>query len=445
MAKRHLLLIEAIILTFLIYVTASANSFEDRYGVAEGDIVESGFVFIDGLYIESPYKISRRGLSIYVNDRRILNPTRHTGKQPAIIKDDPELMTEEEQLRIVRKLDATRKIYEDNLQDECCYLFCSEGGHLKLDAYTTAYDLARYINVITSENFSLEDKKSMLESANWHLFINTESFIINFKSSPQLSQKLPDLAQDLLRIEEFGISDIETQEGGFLFVGGKYIEGPYAVQRKGLGVFINGNMIERPMNWPVYIPSGNADPPLPEGINEDTSFNDDIFNRYFIEKQAFLYKHHRNDAAKMMEEVIRNLPFVTNAVKDTESPHILHITTNEGSQTALSLVPMRGRELSWEKEDVLRRVEQRREYYQKVMTNGGCIFLSSDGAMRRLSKGSTQSILPELAKILASDNSTKEKKEKIKALKIQFTEHCLSELINNFTLNSELAGRLENK
>jgi len=41
------------------------------FGVKKGTPVESGFVFLDGVYIEAPYSVSRRGGDIYVNDAKI--------------------------------------------------------------------------------------------------------------------------------------------------------------------------------------------------------------------------------------------------------------------------------------------------------------------------------------------------------------------------------------
>jgi hypothetical protein len=40
-------------------------------GVTEGQPIDSGFVFLDGRYIEAPYKVSRRGGSVFINETLI--------------------------------------------------------------------------------------------------------------------------------------------------------------------------------------------------------------------------------------------------------------------------------------------------------------------------------------------------------------------------------------
>jgi len=51
---------------------ASATDLEasaiEALGVAEGKPIDTGFVFIDGRYVEAPYTVSRRGRQIFIND-----------------------------------------------------------------------------------------------------------------------------------------------------------------------------------------------------------------------------------------------------------------------------------------------------------------------------------------------------------------------------------------
>ena len=57
-------------------------------GVVEGKPIESGFVFIDGRYIEAPYTVSRRGRQIFINDILVWQQTewpvadRHVPEDP---------------------------------------------------------------------------------------------------------------------------------------------------------------------------------------------------------------------------------------------------------------------------------------------------------------------------------------------------------------------------
>lgn len=43
----------------------------DLFGTTEGEPVTTGFVFFDGCYLPAPYKVSRFGVGVYVNDRRL--------------------------------------------------------------------------------------------------------------------------------------------------------------------------------------------------------------------------------------------------------------------------------------------------------------------------------------------------------------------------------------
>jgi len=42
------------------------------FGERELPVVNSGFLFVDGEYIDLPYRISQRGNVVYVNERRII-------------------------------------------------------------------------------------------------------------------------------------------------------------------------------------------------------------------------------------------------------------------------------------------------------------------------------------------------------------------------------------
>lgn len=441
MIKQHYFLTGFFVFAFLDCTIVSADSFVSKYGITEGDIVENGFVFIDGLYIASPYEISRRGLSIYINDNRIMNPTRHPGKQPLIIKGDPERMSEKKRSQIVRKLDATREIYEENLKDGKTYFFCSDGAHILLDADTSAYDLPNLIKVIQSD-LSIEEKISEFNSYHWEQFIDVETFITDFRFSSQLSLRLEELAQNLLKVDEFGSSDSKTVHQGFMFIDGKYIEAPYVIERRGLGVFINGNMIERPQKWPVYMPSAEIDPQLPKEINEDSSINDDIVNRYLMDKQAYLHKHHIVEEAEKMYQVIKDLPFVTQTRLDENNPTIVHFTTTEGHEVSQSLISLGGRVPKMDKDSVLNSVKAKLARYQKGLDRGGCFFIFHDGTRVSLSQESIKNKLPALIETLCSSESPQTKKYKIGQINLTFTPQNISVLVSNYDQSVQLEMRL---
>jgi hypothetical protein len=57
--------------------------------VQEGKELRSGFVFFDGRYLEAPYAVTRRGLSIYVNETRVRGPTVDWPPRDVLVHRDP--------------------------------------------------------------------------------------------------------------------------------------------------------------------------------------------------------------------------------------------------------------------------------------------------------------------------------------------------------------------
>ena len=123
-----------------------------------------------------------------------------------------------------------------------------------------------------------------------------------------------------LFVDDFGISKSEELNSGFVFFDGKYIDAPYVVERKGLGLFINDVMLEDYSNfWPIKEPEVITDDfELPEDLNENSSFediedSDNPQNSHWIRKQRFLFNKYPEDIAKQkMLEYFKSLPFVSN-------------------------------------------------------------------------------------------------------------------------------------
>lgn len=423
-----------------------ANRYVEEFGVTEGTSVNKGFVFLDGQYIEAPYIVSRRGLKLFVNDREIKCPSRHPGGKPYTGNIDISRLTTEKRQKLFRALEATRGIYEKYLSRDYCYLFFNSGGHKRLETYTAAYTLPLIIELLKS-NEPREKKLQELIRRNWHLSGNIELLVDNFSTSSQLMTRLEQKAQELLRVDEFGETaeeDKKLVDKGFVFLDGKYVDAPYIVTRKGLGIFLNGKMIEQPCKWPVNIPSGDEDPTLPPEINTETSMNDEVANNYLLAKHAYLRKNHtREEERRIMEKVFRGLPFITEAKLDKNKPHILHITTTEGFTINQSLVSMRGRRVVHDKNTILQRVEKSRKHFCKMLKRNDCYFLSSaKGYRTHLSLPSVKAKLPQMNKILQSPKSSVEKSKQIRQFCGGISDRLLDELINNFSASPQLEKRL---
>ncbi|MFC1782103.1 hypothetical protein ACFL02_00790 [Planctomycetota bacterium] len=414
-----------------------------KFGTITGEIINEGYVFIDGKYIEAPYMVSRKGLEIFINDRKIEKPTRHPGINPIIVEGDPTKLTFEKQQKIFRALNATKKIYEDYLKKGYCYLFFSQGRHIRLDEYSASYDIPRIIEILQSDE-PKEEKLEQLSIWNWHLFIDMEILLNNFSVSPQLMKRLEQQAGDLLRTDDFGVSVMENVDQGFMFLDGKYLDSPYLISRKGLGIFINNTLINRPERWPINIPSGDIDPDLPPEINSETSINDDIVNNYLAQKFAYLRKHHtKEEEIQIMKNVLVNLPFVTTAKVDEKNNAVLHITTTEGLTVAMALYSFRGRQVGYNKEDVKKRIEARKDHLINALKKDGCYFISRIGGVTQLTKDTVINKLPVLIKILREKASVEEKYERAQHLNIRIPKSDMIKIIKGFSATKQLEKRLD--
>lgn len=58
----------------------------DEFGVKKGESINSGFVFLNGKYIDAPYVVTRKGLALFLNDKMIEPPIRWP--PPAAVKNE---------------------------------------------------------------------------------------------------------------------------------------------------------------------------------------------------------------------------------------------------------------------------------------------------------------------------------------------------------------------
>lgn len=418
------------------------NAYVAQFDITEGKPVDKGMVFIDGQYIESPYTVSRKGLAININNKQILNPTRHSGKQPLIIKEDPERISTADREKLLRALEAAREIYEKYLGRNYGYLFSSKGGHLKLSPHTVAYAMPVVIECLTSARPRGEKLQELLPH-NWHLFIDMDTFIDNFRITAQLMPRLKYLAEELLEVEEYGSMRGTPIDSGFVFIGGKYIEAPYLIERIGLGIFINNIMIQQPYYIPKKIYPGDVNPPMPEEITSESSINDEIVSNYLSQKHAFAEKRKtEKDGLKIMEQAYRSLPFVIEAKINEKNPHVLYIKTNEGAGLSVSLVSF-GRRVKYDKTSVINRIEPNREYLQKKLEEEACYLFGKNGVQTHLSAGSASEKLPRIIKILRSGKTAKQKLQEFRKAKVNISDEIVRELISNYSISPQLEVRLD--
>lgn len=419
-----------------------AQPYLENFGVTTGEPVNEGYAFIDGSYIEPPYVVSRKGLALFINDLEIKKPRRHP-ESPVLIDETPlSNLTDEERQKLYRNLEATRNIYESNLRHGYGYFFY-EGMHRKETELTMAYSFS-YIAQILTSNYSVEAKLSKLKNSNWHLHGDVTMLVNNFSLSDSLSSRLDQKKIDLLRIDEFGAHTEPTVNNGFLFIDGKYIGTPYMIERRGLGIFVNGKMIKKPVDFSFDPPSGDIDPTMPQAITSETSIYDDIITTYFSKKCAYIRKHYSKEEEKaVLENFFQNLPFVTETNISEESPYIINVTTTENITLPMSLHVLRSNRIPTNTDNFLERIEKQCLNLHKDLVGGKCFFLSSKGGKYRLSTNSIAEKLPIMINILSTNEPPEIKKVRVMSAGLTISENHLNQLVENFKPTTQLNQRLE--
>ena len=264
------------------------------------------------------------------------------------------------------------------------------------------------------------------------------------ESSEEQALEEKEIEMDLY-VDEFGITVGESINRGFVFFNGRYIDAPYVVTRKGLGIFVNDKMVEPPPRvWPPpEWPSGDADPEMPPEITRETSLYDDVARNYARQKRAYVQKHYtREEERDIMEDFYRNLPFVKEA-RLSDDRRILHITTFRGEESPLRLVHLRRRPL--DKGGVLRGVEVLRKSMERGLQRGRCYFLFSRGGPIIWPGSSVISELPRVVRILRSEKSAEDKLEELQGTGF-FSPGAKSRLLimaENFHASEQLEKRLD--
>lgn len=246
-----------------------------------------------------------------------------------------------------------------------------------------------------------------------------------------------------LHVEEFGIETGKSINDGFVFVGGQYLDAPYIVTRKGLAILINDKIVEPPTSWPpLEMPSGDFDPAIPNEINKQTSFRDETFNDYIREKITYVQKHYTpEEESRIMEQLYRGLPFVKEAKIDEKYPDILHITTFKGETYPIGLKPPR-REIKYDRESTLRRVESLQKYFKEWLERGDCLIFSK-GSRVHIGAGEVIEQLPKLLKISRSPKLTKEKFKAAQEANLSYiNEESFPDMVTNFSASPQLEKRL---
>jgi len=417
---RMLIMFSLLVALLFTGATFAQDNFVEKFGISEGNSVDAGFVFVNGRYVKPPYVVSRRGLELFINNKKIKRPARHPGAKPEFNGATGEQLTEEKQQRLATILEKARKIYEISLRAGNCYVFSEQGGHKRFDKYVTVYHTPGLL----------------------------KGFIAR---EPKFEERINELLLSLLHIAEFGETSGEAVDKGFMFVDGHYIDAPYVVTRKGLGLFVNNIMIQGPARWPIQRPTltdsispeGRANPEIPATINQDSSsFDPDVLNYLGLKRAYLLNNYSKEQAVQRIRDLYNQLPCVKQAKLDPRDPEILNVTWSDDSTDRVRLIPIEGRRpIKMDKQSILYRLNRQRENLEERLQKGDYYFLFSGGGQITGGAPRAAEILPRIVPILQSSKPFDLKFKEVREAGLPLPEG-FEKLVTNFSSSSQLEARL---
>jgi hypothetical protein len=406
-------------------------------------IVNNGFVFMDGKYISPPYRIKQAGVNLFINDVKFRNITRHPGGKVLSLDVQADLNEQKELINWVKPI---REVYAHFLQQDYCYFFFSDGRQLRISPQEAAYSLPQIIETVKSGK-PYEKKMASLTKRNWHLAISDadiKTLVEDLNVPDSVLTRLKNKERELLQESEFGKEDGNSVNSGFVFIDGKYVNEPYQVSRIGLGIFINGNMVEKPRQWKPDAPSGDTDIELPAGINKYTSIYDPAFLDFWQKKSAYLRNNHsRDEEQKIMENIFRRLPFVAKAENDVNNAGILKITTTEGEIIPIKLVSFARQPITSDKDALLKNASGTQKHFETLLKRRNGLLFFREGGYICLPKEAAVAQIPKIVSTLKSNLSVAEKNEALHNLNIGLDDQQIETIIDNFEANEQLSQRIQ--
>jgi len=191
-------------------------------------------------------------------------------------------------------------------------------------------------------------------------------------------------AETDLKIETFGSRlNHESIQNGFLFIDNEYIDAPYKVTSKGLGIYVNDRLVDR-----IYLPPyygqeelGNTNPAMPTNITESTSIYDPIYKKYMKHKFAFIRKKYPNQYIEKKIEVYKSLPNIKK-IEMTDQSGIIILYTNKEGSIRTNINP-HGRRVKTDFNSITQRIERLRKFYIKNLKDEDVLFVNKRGGMKK--------------------------------------------------------------
>ncbi len=265
--------------------------------------------------------------------------------------------------------------------------------------------------------------------------------VTTLPASPTTSQcaTLP-----VLYVDEFGVTEGEPIDSGSVFVDGRYIDAPYVVTRRGLGVLVNGVLVDRWAAWPIKTPPHRRCRPAAPGQHQSEHVDvRRVRQGVPAQKIAYVQKHcDVDDEARIMEQVYRDLPMVKEAHVDPQTGG-LYVETYDGEFKGIIGLRAPRRKGPTTKEEVLAAVETKRAYLEKGLQRGGARLFFASGSEASMGDARLGQAVP----ILRSAASTEEKLAQLVRAGILHPEDCRQDglfirFVRGFVASPQLEARL---
>ncbi len=256
----------------------------------------------------------------------------------------------------------------------------------------------------------------------------------------QYVQAEPDNISDL-KVKIFGLRlNAEAINDGFLFIDNEYIDAPYKVTSKGLGIFVNNRLVDR-IHLPPYYGLEDADPVMPTNITKNTSRYDPVYKKYMSQKFNYIEMHYPNQQREKKLKVYQNLPNIRKIELD-DDPNFITIHTYKNGTFRLRIV-IHARRVNTDFNSLTNRIENLRHFYSKNLKEGDVKFVGPRGGMKMgFSKNSMK--LSAIIRMCNENISNLQSQNKeVTACKLKLWPHLSLNLMTNLVASPQLDERIQ--
>jgi hypothetical protein len=187
-------------------------------------------------------------------------------------------------------------------------------------------------------------------------------------------------ADNAKAVADFGTEKSDPIQTGFLFINNTYIETPYIVERRGLDILINGQVVRHSPEYPPHVTPTDVDPgdpPAGSSPFDPTLAGQDSRDGYWHRKFKYLQAHfEREEAIQKMVDAYSKSSDIASVKPEADHKHAYIVTRKNGKT-----VPV---DFSFHKEsprDYLAEARGSIEHYASILRAGMLISLAEGTEM----------------------------------------------------------------